>query len=1521
MIPPDLQQALQRLKDGTHTPADLETLRRALSTGQIAIATGERAVAAGAGIQDSVIVTGDGNVVAVLEGANAATLRHITPDQMRMHEQRYLELVRWQCGTLYTEGVDQVSAPLSDVFVMLEAVETLPRRMRADISPLTRERAEEIGLDRRNASGMEREAQEKQFWPEAEPSPRVPLSKALQEHRHLVILGDPGSGKTTTLQFIALCFATEGWGREKLGLDEARVPIRVELREYSGSEPLGELLVRAVAALGQFELLSAQLSQDIARSLLGSWMAEGRLIVLLDGLDEVPETRRSTVAEAITRFARTDEGHRCRIVVTARTAGYRATRELGEPFGCYKIQPFTGPDDALPYAAGWLKAIAKLEEEEAQIRAQALLEKMEQQRGLRRVMGNPLLLRLVVALYHERGELVQSRTELYRRYVDEVLEKREQIRGTEDTRWNNRQIESALDAIAWTLQTEGQKTIAELAKAVERQVEGIDNGKALVGYLRERLGLLTTYDHEGQEVVAFRHLTFREYFVARRLEQAWLADQEGAWDFLRPRLHHPDWREPVLLLAATLDETEATELVRCILDAKSPYEQELHRDLLLAGECLSSGVRVGAELRHVLLDRLLRLYLRGIENPWTDPERTAFQQLVVQPIETILGSLGEEDRAEILPSLLAIARGEDRSVRITPGWIAAYLARETREFFYSTLAFLYDLVRRPGLRGIRPIIFPPYLKFISPAYLAYLKELQAEAITYWRSVALKGLGNLKFRGLETTSLLLEALDNVSLRGVAAEVLGKVGPGTPEVVMALVNAQRQHRHAYGWDKTVEKIVEALGVLGQRHPEVVELLLDIVSSPEPELHLPDVHYPVTWALCKAAETSPRAMAFVLEGWRRLDASQIMPDGAIVKVLDEGVREGLKDGRKEMIRSASPEVIQYLLDAIRDHDDPRIPDTAGEFLARVVGDTPLVQCKVVEKDGTIRYRTLDLTEEVFDVFLRRPYQTSVFGNVALSLLVRWGLNRSELIIRLINTVREADAWLLAGIIESGWIEQGEILGLKLPEETIVFLKQSVARLRSSDKATREAELNSWRVAARSASEDNWYLKYLPEMIESTKCETLSKVYGSVYAGLWAAHEHGWGKPLPQVNPYVMGALACFRGWYREGSHYLRLTAEEVQEEFLAEVNQALSILQNPGRQAIEVLASILAGEGAKFASRDLEKKLERKQERLKELMGEQQGQLERWRERSKPDFRERSAAAYALAQLAGDYPEAQAVLLSNLKPPFWRRGSGFHPETEFQEHLIRALGYVRNANCDLVSTLLDIAARHDEDVYRAGSDALSRLQNPSPKAVSLLLKRYKELNEWGRACLIKALGTFLGMVEPPISKAVEEVVEKVVDRLLSALKDKDQHVRSAAAKGLGNLREPEPKVIDALLACLSHNLAAVEAIGRLTDRIPLTDSPGAQARLARIARALWRARQRSLLLDDYDPIVDRSGYDVFCEALNRVVARLTELEVAALPADLPLPGKSEVPVVTRLHPISPGLIAIGAIVSTILGSEARR
>ena len=89
-------------------------------------------------------------------------------------------------------------------------------------------------------------------------------------------------------------------------------------------------------------------------------------------------------------------GKVCRIVVTSRITGYRGTRELGD-FGHYTICPFAGPEDALPYTAGWLKQLNGMADEEARMTAQSLLEEMEGREGLRKVRGNPLLLRLAVA--------------------------------------------------------------------------------------------------------------------------------------------------------------------------------------------------------------------------------------------------------------------------------------------------------------------------------------------------------------------------------------------------------------------------------------------------------------------------------------------------------------------------------------------------------------------------------------------------------------------------------------------------------------------------------------------------------------------------------------------------------------------------------------------------------------------------------------------------------------------------------------------------------------------------------------------------------------------------------------------------------------------------------------------------------------------------------------------------------------------------------------------------------------------
>ena len=1372
-------------------------------------------------------------------------------------ERRYLKRVAEECRYLDTEGVDRVRAELTDVFVMLEAVESPRREEPSDVAPVP-ERAEEMGLKERVADllGRREPEQEEQARPKPPPPP-VPLSQALGEHRHLVILGEPGTGKTTTLQFVALCFATDDWAKARLELDEVRLPVRVALREYDGAERLDRFLIEWLDRA----YVPKPLAQD--------WLAEGRLTVLLDGLDEVPEARRAAVVEAVERFAATPEGQRCRVVVTSRIAGYRERRSLGADLAQYTIHPFAGPQDAQPYAAGWLRALKPTTPEAAEDEAKTLLEAMEQQGGLRRVMSNPLLLRLAVAIYVETGELARSRAELYRRYVEAVAWKRAEAR--EQPRWSRKQIEATLEAVAWALQTQGEQTVAALAGVVE-EVPGVADGQELLDYLRERLGLLAVYGYERGDLVAFRHLTFQEHFVAQRLKGAWEEDLERAWLFLRPRLHHPAWQEPVLLWAAMLEQKRATELVGHILKAESPYERELHRDLLLAGECLGSGSDVNAELRRAILDELLQLYLKEIA-----PETTR-RGFLVRPIETIFDSLGNDGRAEIMASLLTIVNGRDKAKQFTPTKIAANLALAVRAFVHFLIAFLYELVETRSVRGIREVTFIP----------TYFKQARAEEKNVRRRATIKALGNLKFGGAETITMLLVALEDVSTRAVAAEALGKVGPGTDEVVMALIDVQRQHRHVYGWDQTVAGIIEALGILGQRYPEVVELLLGIVNGPEADPY--DIRYAVTYALCKSAETDPLAMAFVLEGWQILYKKQLLQDGQMVLLLDEGIREGLKDGRK-LISSASPQVIRHLLNAIQNYDDSPMPNTAWEFLARVVGDTPLVQCKEVEEEGSLRSKTLDLTEELFDMFLQRPKQ-GVFGDPTLGLLVRWGLNRPELIVRLINVVRKADAWLLANILEM-ILNSPSYFYFKQPvnSESRTLLEQAIARLRSPDKATRDTELNGWLVAAQSASEDSWFLTHLPDAIEKEKCQILHDAYASASSRIWAAHERSWSKqPHEQADPHVVAALACFRGWRMGDLPYL--TVGEVREEFLAGVEEALSVLQIPDKQIIEIVSPIVAGEAAKLASSDLERELDEK--------------LGRWRERSRPDFQERSAAAYALAQLADDYPEAQAVLISNLKPRFWcQQGTGFFPETEFQEHLIRALGCVKHANRDLLAALLEIATKRDEDVYWAGSEALSRLQHPDPETVPFLIQGYSQLDKLGRPGLLRALGT----VEPP--------TPAVAGLLLSALRDKDHGVRSAAATELGNLKQPDPRVIDALLASTKRTITAAEAIGKLADRITSTGGAEMQARLAKAAGVLRKALRRGL---PFDPTIGGSGYDVAYEALDRIVARLTELEVAALGAGPPLFART--PVEARPSPallvvLSTFIAALSGLASNIVAA----
>jgi hypothetical protein len=150
----------------------------------------------------------------------------------------------------------------------------------------------------------------KQLW-EGQPNRggTVPLGKPISEifgesGRALLILGDPGSGKTYTLVQLA---------RELLAETTPEniepVPVILNLSSWAAKKPpLTEWLV------GQMFL-----QYGIGRKVTPALLQSGQLCLLLDGLDEVEKAARAACVEEINRFR--GDTH-VPVVVCSRTKDY-----------------------------------------------------------------------------------------------------------------------------------------------------------------------------------------------------------------------------------------------------------------------------------------------------------------------------------------------------------------------------------------------------------------------------------------------------------------------------------------------------------------------------------------------------------------------------------------------------------------------------------------------------------------------------------------------------------------------------------------------------------------------------------------------------------------------------------------------------------------------------------------------------------------------------------------------------------------------------------------------------------------------------------------------------------------------------------------------------------------------------------------------------------------------------------------------------------------------------------------------
>ncbi|MBN1341619.1 MAG: SUMF1/EgtB/PvdO family nonheme iron enzyme [Phycisphaerae bacterium] len=384
-------------------------------------------------------------------------------------------------------------------------------------------------------------------------------------HRRLVVVGDPGSGKTTFLRRIAFELARRGLGERVDAGDSAwdalgdALPVLIKLDDLArhieadrkkGDGPAGDDAPLWLAHyLGE---RSEEGTHGLNEAFFRAALEGGEAVVLLDGLDEVP-TKRQRVAlrKLIERAAREYEG--CRFVVTTRPVAYKGEATLATFDEEATIAPL--PEEAIEtFLDRWSHALWAENRSQADKNLDELKRALRERPEIRRMARNAVMLTALAVVHWKEKRLPEQRADLYESIIGWLAKSREHRPG----RSSEERCVALLQNLALAMQEHPKGRQVQVrrrwgAEAIAsgfREVDEPDPVAAAEGFLREEEQDSGIVVGRGEHDVRFWHLTFQEFLAARALAAQ---DKVRAERLLKTdRLHSAEWREVVLLLGGVL---------------------------------------------------------------------------------------------------------------------------------------------------------------------------------------------------------------------------------------------------------------------------------------------------------------------------------------------------------------------------------------------------------------------------------------------------------------------------------------------------------------------------------------------------------------------------------------------------------------------------------------------------------------------------------------------------------------------------------------------------------------------------------------------------------------------------------------------------------------------------------------------------------------------------------------------------------------------------------------------------------